>query len=128
MYLQVGTLTIDHARKQHSGNYSCVPSNSASVQVTLHVINGTYNLINFNMTFIEFQYIYICENVSCQIIEAGVREKLDIYSFLFRASISPCVFTLHSYFVLFSFFFFSYVNKLKKKKIPSNTKTYVTYI
>ncbi|KAG5679804.1 hypothetical protein PVAND_009342 [Polypedilum vanderplanki] len=36
----VGTLLIDHARKQHSGNYSCVPSNSAPVQVTLHVING----------------------------------------------------------------------------------------
>ncbi|CAO1408155.1 unnamed protein product [Diamesa tonsa] len=63
----VGTLVIDYARKRDSGNYSCSPSNSAPVLVTLHVINGessasavtsaspclgTYgNLISFILSF-----------------------------------------------------------------------------
>jgi uncharacterized membrane protein len=44
---QVGILSILNVNFHHQGNYSCMPSNAASVQVTLHVINGTYNLINF---------------------------------------------------------------------------------
>lgn len=37
---QIGTLTILAASKSDSGNYSCSPSNSAPVNVALHVING----------------------------------------------------------------------------------------
>ncbi|XP_055384416.1 immunoglobulin superfamily member 10-like [Condylostylus longicornis] len=36
----IGSLIIDVARKYHNGNYSCSPSNSPSVTVTLNVING----------------------------------------------------------------------------------------
>lgn len=86
--LQVGTLIIDYARKQHSGNYSCAPSNSAPVQVTLHVINGSYNLINFNMTFIEFPSLSPSIHCECftsnrRLVVEREKDKLCLFIFIF---------------------------------------------
>lgn len=39
-FLQVGSLMIESARKAHSGNYTCHPSNSSPSTVTLHVISS----------------------------------------------------------------------------------------
>ena len=36
----VGTLTIYEARRQNTGNYTCLPSNLDSASVLLHVLNG----------------------------------------------------------------------------------------
>lgn len=40
--LQVGSLVIHSVNKRDSGNYSCSPSNSPPLQITLNVINGMY--------------------------------------------------------------------------------------
>lgn len=40
VYSQIGSLIIESAKKRDSGNYSCSPSNSPPVTVTLHIING----------------------------------------------------------------------------------------
>ncbi|XP_052567537.1 uncharacterized protein LOC128093799, partial [Culex pipiens pallens] len=37
---QIGSLIIESTRKKDSGNYSCSPSNSPPITVSLHVING----------------------------------------------------------------------------------------
>ncbi|XP_055301904.1 uncharacterized protein LOC129568256 isoform X2 [Sitodiplosis mosellana] len=39
----VGTLYIPTIKKKDSGNYTCNPSNSPSVTIVLHVINGEYS-------------------------------------------------------------------------------------
>ncbi|EAT40480.1 AAEL007794-PA [Aedes aegypti] len=36
----IGSLIIESTRKKDSGNYSCSPSNSPPITVSLHVING----------------------------------------------------------------------------------------
>lgn len=37
-------LTILRAAKKHSGNYSCVPSNSQPASVLVHIFKGTNEL------------------------------------------------------------------------------------
>lgn len=39
----VGTLIIYHSLPQHSGNFTCSPSNLNSASVMLHVLNGKQN-------------------------------------------------------------------------------------
>ncbi|KAL9873103.1 uncharacterized protein LOC119641488 [Glossina fuscipes] len=39
----IGSLIIPFVRKMDSGNYTCQPSNSASVSVHLHVLSGDYS-------------------------------------------------------------------------------------
>ncbi|XP_065371893.1 uncharacterized protein LOC135963828 [Calliphora vicina] len=39
----IGSLIIPFVRKMDSGNYTCQPSNSASVSVDLHVLSGEYS-------------------------------------------------------------------------------------
>ncbi|XP_061392109.1 junctional adhesion molecule B-like, partial [Musca vetustissima] len=39
----IGSLIIPSVRKVDSGNYTCQPSNSASVSVDLHVLSGEYS-------------------------------------------------------------------------------------
>ncbi|XP_037943152.1 uncharacterized protein LOC119676001 [Teleopsis dalmanni] len=39
----IGSLIIPFVRKKDSGNYTCQPSNSASVSVDLHVLSGEYS-------------------------------------------------------------------------------------
>lgn len=39
---QIGSLIIESTRKKDSGNYSCSPSNSPPITVSLHVINGKF--------------------------------------------------------------------------------------
>ncbi|XP_075165709.1 defective proboscis extension response 17 [Haematobia irritans] len=39
----IGSLIIPSVRKMDSGNYTCQPSNSASVSVDLHVLSGEYS-------------------------------------------------------------------------------------
>lgn len=41
---QIGSLIIESTRKKDSGNYSCSPSNSPPITVSLHVINGKSEL------------------------------------------------------------------------------------
>lgn len=41
---QIGSLIIESTRKKDSGNYSCSPSNSPPITVSLHVINGKSKL------------------------------------------------------------------------------------
>lgn len=42
LLFQVGSLVIHSVNKRDSGNYSCSPSNSPPLQITLNVINGMY--------------------------------------------------------------------------------------
>ena len=37
-------LTIAKTRKQHSGNYTCVPSNAKSATVSVHIIVGKFTI------------------------------------------------------------------------------------
>lgn len=40
--LIISILIVDSVNKKHAGNYSCVPSNAKSAQVTVHVLHGEY--------------------------------------------------------------------------------------
>lgn len=40
---KIGSLLIESAKKRDTGNYTCSPSNSPSVTVTLNVINGKFS-------------------------------------------------------------------------------------
>ncbi|CAD7093270.1 unnamed protein product [Hermetia illucens] len=40
VHTTIGSLTIESMKKQDTGNYTCSPSNSPSVTVTVNVING----------------------------------------------------------------------------------------
>lgn len=43
---QFGTLHIPAIKKKDSGNYTCNPSNSPTVTIVLHVINGKWDFIH----------------------------------------------------------------------------------
>lgn len=47
LLLQIGSLIIPFVRKMDSGNYTCQPSNSASVSVHLHVLSGKCKTASF---------------------------------------------------------------------------------
>lgn len=39
----VSTLSIDNVSRQHSGNYTCAPSNARQVSIMVHVVDGKKN-------------------------------------------------------------------------------------
>ena len=57
---QIASLIIPAAKKQDSGNFTCNPSNSDSVTVLLHVINGENdNIFSRFYFFINFGWFFI---------------------------------------------------------------------
>jgi hypothetical protein len=59
---QVGSLVIHNVNKRDSGNYSCSPSNSPPLQITLNVINGSYNNIFLIFFFVVVIFIMFYED------------------------------------------------------------------
>lgn len=67
---QVGSLIIHNVNKRDSGNYSCSPSNSPPLLITLNVINGMLNSSlcdNFIELFVCC-FCYLTHKLSTEII------------------------------------------------------------
>lgn len=58
-------LTVEEAQREHSGNYSCVPSNARAASIAVHVINGQYQTTITRLRFTK--YILTNNNSKCNI-------------------------------------------------------------
>lgn len=50
---QTSTLLINSASPEHSGNYSCVPSNAQPASTYVHILNGKRSIYRFSRIYLN---------------------------------------------------------------------------